>query len=261
MVRSVLSSLIAGVLCLLMASTSVCAQDAATNISKAQQTLSAIQSLLVSIQERHTALLQPHDNAKPSAEAGGWKSLFDGASLGNWKRTAFAGAADVHVDPKFRGGPAAIVVAEGDPLNGINWTSETPKTNYEITLEAMKIEGSDFMCGLTFPVGDSYASLILGGWGGTVVGISSIDNLDASENETTRSITFPKDHWFVIRMRVTPTKLEAWLDEKQIVDANIMNKKISLRFGEISKSMPLGLATYQTSSAFRSIKMRRLDEK
>ena len=27
--------------------------------------------------------------------------------------------------------------------------------------------------------------LIVGGWGGTVVGLSSIDGMDASENETT----------------------------------------------------------------------------
>ena len=70
----------------------------------------------------------------------------------------------------------------------------------------MKIEGADFMCGLTFPVGDSHASLILGGWGGTVAGISSIDGHDASENETSSFISFPKDRWYTIRMRVTPNK-------------------------------------------------------
>jgi hypothetical protein len=241
------------------------AQDAAATIAKAQQTLTEILRLLDALQAR-----QAIRGAAPNARAGnatarpappednGWKSLFDGQSLASWKRTDFSGGGNIHVEKSFRGGLPAIVVEAGTTLSGLNWTNEVPKTDYEMTLEAMKIEGSDFMCGLTFPVGDSHASLILGGWGGTVVGISSIDNRDASENETTRFLTFPKDRWFVIRLRVTPAKIEAWLDDRKIVDQDITGRKISLRFGEIAKSVPLGLATYQTTSAFRSIKLRRI---
>jgi hypothetical protein len=47
--------------------------------------------------------------------------------------------------------------------------------NYEIKLEAKKVTGNDFFCGMTFPVGDSFCSFIVGGWGGPVVGLSSID--------------------------------------------------------------------------------------
>ena len=94
-----------------------------------------------------------------------------------------------------------------------------------------------------------------------MVGISSIDGLDASENETTMTQQFPKDRWFAIRMRVTPEKLEAWLDEKKVVDESISGKKIGLRFGEISKSVPIGLATYRTTAAYRGIKLRLLDAK
>jgi hypothetical protein len=149
----------------------------------------------------------------------------------------------------------------GSGLSGLNWTGDVPKTNYEIALETMKIDGFDFMCGLTFPVGDSHASLILGGWGGGVVGISSIDNMDASENETTKYVSFPKDRWFKVRLRVTPAKLEAWLDDKKVVDVVIAGRKISLRPGEIIKSVPLGLASYQTSAAYRDIKVRSLATK
>ena len=37
--------------------------------------------------------------------------------------------------------------------------------DYELRLEAKRVEGGDFFCGLTFPVGKEYCTLILGGWG------------------------------------------------------------------------------------------------
>ena len=78
----------------------------------------------------------------------------------------------------------------GDPFTGINWTNDFPKMNYEVALDAMRVMGSDFFCGLTVPVGDTFCSLIVGGWGGSLVGISSLDGMDASENETTKFISF-----------------------------------------------------------------------
>jgi hypothetical protein len=226
--------------------------DAATTIVQAQKTLSEIDALIDRIQERQ----QP---VNAQADKSGWKNLFDGSSLAGWSRTDVGGGGQVTVEKTFRGGPAAIVVGMGDNLSGFKWTGDVPKTRYEISLEAMKIEGNDFMCGLTFPVGDSHASLILGGWGGGVVGISSIDNRDASENDTTKYLSFPKDRWYKVRMRVTPAKLEAWLDDKQVVDQEITGRKVSLRPGGIINFIPLGISTYQTSAAFRAIKLRRLD--
>lgn len=217
-----------------------------------REALAALVGLtLVSLTEATAA-----ENAK--AEEKGWKPLFDGESLAGWKRTEFAGGGEVRVEKSFKGGPAAIVVDAGENLSGFNWTKDAPKTNYEITLEALKIQGNDFMCGLTFPVGDSHASLILGGWGGAVTGISSIDGSDASENQTTKQLDFFKDRWYKVRLRVTPDKLEAWLDEKQIVDQEIKGHKVSLRPGSISLSTPIGICTYQTSAAYRAIKLRTL---
>ena len=230
------------------------AQDAASNIARAQQTLDAIARLIDGIHARNAIATGPATGATMDQD-----SLFDGKSLVGWKRTEFRGGGAVRVETTFRGGPGAIVVDAGSALSGLSWTKEVPRTNYEVSLEAMKIQGDDFMCGLTFPVGSSHASLILGGWGGSVVGISSIDDRDASENETTRGITFDKDHWYAVRVRVTPKKLEAWLDGKKIVDQDVSGKKIGLRFGEISKSIPLGLATYQTKAAYRAIKLHRIE--
>ena len=99
----------------------------------------------------------------------------------------------------------------------------------------MKIEGNDFMCGLTFPFGDRTQALYrrMGRNGGRYL---QHRQSVASENETTRTRSFPKDRWFAIRMRVTPEKIEAWLDDKKIVDEGIVGKKISLRFRRIEPS-------------------------
>jgi hypothetical protein len=131
-----------------------------------------------------------------------------------------------------------------------------PKNNYEIELDAMKVQGSDFCCGLTFPVQNSFCSLILGGWGGGVVGLSSIDGMDASENETTKSLYFKPDRWYHVRLRVTDKKIETWLDSELIINVEIEGRQIAMRFGEIYRSKPLGIATYTTSAALKNIQMR-----
>lgn len=183
----------------------------------------------------------------------GWQSLFNGKTLANWTPTKFGGEGAVKVE----NGQIALEPGAGD-LTGITWVGgELPKTNYELALQAMRIDGGDFFAGVTFPVADSFCSLILGGWGGTVVGLSSINGLDASENETTQSIVFQSNRWYDVRVRVTPAKIEAWLDDKQIVDQDITGKKIYTRI-EVELSQPLGIAAYRTKSALRDIRLRRL---
>jgi len=183
-----------------------------------------------------------------------WTPLFDGKSLANWTATDFAG----HGEAKVEGGE--IKIGMGADLSGITWTNGTlPRTEYEISLQAMKMEGSDFFCGLTFPVARSSCSLILGGWGGGIVGLSSLDGQDASENETTRSIGFDTGRWYRILLRVTAAKIEAWLDDKKIIDVVITGRKVSLRPGAIYLSEPLGVATYSTTAAIKDFKLRVLE--
>lgn len=193
--------------------------------------------------------------AEPMAapEGADWKPMFDGHSLAGWKETDFSGKGPVSVQDGL------MVLDTGNSLTGVNWTNEAPKTDYEIEFEAMKVDGSDFFCGLTFPVQDSWCSLIMGGWGGTVVGLSSIEGQDASENETSQFIKFDTGRWYHIRLRVTKAKIQVWLDGKQIINEPLEGRNIGLRFGEIELSKPLGIASYETAAALRGIRMRRLE--
>jgi hypothetical protein len=194
------------------------------------------------------ALIGVHDVAAAEAPA---KNLFDGRTLAGWKKTEFGGEGDVEVKD------GRIVIGAGNPMSGITWTGQFPKTNYEITLEAMRVDGSDFFCGLTFPVGDDPCSFIVGGWGGGVIGLSSLDGSDASENETTKYQEFESKRWYKVRVRVTPEKIEAWLDDKQMADVVVKDHRISIR-PEVELSRPLGISCFSTTAALRDIKVRTL---
>ncbi len=180
------------------------------------------------------------------------QSLFDGKSLAGWKTTAFGGEGEVQVNA------GRIIMQAGSPMTGITWTGAHPKMDYEISLQAMRVDGSDFFCGLTFPVGDSPCSFIVGGWGGGVVGLSSLNGSDASENETTKYQEFESNRWYTIRVRVTKDKIEAWIDQKQMVDVETDGVRISIR-PEVELSRPLGIACYSTTAALRDIRIQRLD--
>jgi len=196
----------------------------------------------------------PAYQALPALEGQGWQYLFDGKSLDGWRVTDFAGHGSVGV----KGGRLEIEM--GAMLTGVNLvrTNDMPQSGYELALDAMKVDGSDFFCALTFPVGESCCSFVVGGWGGGVVGISSIDGNDASSNETTKFKDFEKNKWFRIRVRVTGEKIEAWIGKEKMVDVLLEDRRIAVRPGEIEDSQPLGIATYQTSAAFRNIQWRPL---
>jgi hypothetical protein len=181
-----------------------------------------------------------------------WKSLFDGKSLQGWRQTRFTGAAEVRVES------GSIVLTAGSPMTGVTWTGEFPQTNFEVRLEGMRVQGGDFFASMTFPVGDSYATWVTGGWGGDIVGISSIDGWDASDNETRSYFTFENNRWYAMRLQVTADRIRAWIDDQPVVNVVITGRTLSLRPGEIKLSAPFGFASYNTSSALRKIEYRLL---
>ena len=181
--------------------------------------------------------------------------LFDGTTLDNWERTDFAGKGDIRIDEN-----GSMVLEMGAELSGVHWKGKTelPKINYEVTLQAKRTMGSDFFCGLTFPFKESHATLILGGWGGSLIGISSLDDFDASENDTGDAYVFEDKKWYDVRLRVTAEKLQVWLDDKMVIDSDVEGRKVSMRFGEIEMSVPFGICTYATTGVIRDIKIKKL---
>jgi hypothetical protein len=182
-----------------------------------------------------------------------WIRLFDGKSLQGWSQTPFKNRGEVTV----KDGAIILGIGKGR-LTGVTWSGDFPKTNYEIRFEAARLDGNDFFAGITFPVGDSFCSWINGGWGGTVVGLSSLDGDDASENDTSTIFDFQKGRWYAFRLQVTPTRIRGWIDGELIVDAGIQGRQVGLRPGEIDLNTPLGFASYATVAGLRKLEYRRI---
>lgn len=199
------------------------------------------------------------DDAKPAAEEPKEIVLFNGKSLDDWEMVDIGASGAVELE----GG--LMIINQGDSVSGAVYkkADKLPMTNYEITLQAKRLQGVDFFVGLTFPVGDvkHCATLICGGWGGSVTGISSIDNLDASENNTASFQRYDDNKWYSVKLRVTPENLSVWIDDKQVVDEDIQGKKISVRPGPIESYLPLSLTTFSTTAAIRNVKLMPLPAK
>ena len=183
-------------------------------------------------------------------KAGEWQSLFDGKTLGDWRETAFTGHGKAGVVN------GEMVLGPGSPMTGVTFHGAFPAVDYEIRFEAVRQKGNDFFASLTFPVGDSFCTWVTGGWGGDIVGFSSIDGWDASDNETRTYFTFENGRYYAFRLRVTADRLSAWIDEKPIIDVVITGRTISLRPGEMKLSAPLGFASYNTRGAVRKVEYR-----
>ena len=179
-------------------------------------------------------------------------SAQDWKPLTGWQETKFTGHGRAILDNDV------ITLEHGGPMTGVTRAGVFPKTNYEIRFEATRIKGGDFFASLTFPVGESHCTWVTGGWGGDIVGLSSLDGWDASDNETRTYYTFETSRWYAFRLQVTPARIKAWIDEKLVVNAPIAGREISLRRGEMHLSTPLGFASYNTTGGIRKIEYRLL---
>ena len=91
-----------------------------------------------------------------------------------------------------------------------------------------------------------------------VVGLSNLDGMDASENDTSSMHVFATGRWYALRLRVTFDRIQAWIDEEVVVDAYIGNREVDLRPGQIELSRPLGIASYATTAKLRKLEYRLL---
>ena len=185
------------------------------------------------------------------ADPAQWKDLFDGKTLAGWKTPEFGGEGKVSVKD------GAIVMEMGAAMTGVTYTGEVIRNNYELTLEGLRLDGSDFFCTTTFPVGDDPCTLVVGGWGGMVVGLSNVDFYDASENPTTKTVTFKEKQWYRVSIRVSDAAIEAWIDDEQLVNQPRKDHKFSIRI-ECDLCKPLGISTWCTAGAVRNIRVRKL---
>ena len=181
-----------------------------------------------------------------------WKGLLPAEGLEGWEITNFGGEGEI------ANKDGELVLEPGDPLTGITRLSKDfPTENYEMQWSAQRVNGSDFFAGVTFPVGKEYCSFICGGWGGGLVGISSINGNDASENETASYRNFKNGKWYSFKVRVDPTHISVWLDDEQILQVERENRRFSVR-AEVMRSRPVGYCAFQSKVIVKDWKFRTI---
>jgi len=196
----------------------------------------------------------PPEEDQPREQTGGVRKLFDGRSLAGWEvltKFDYSRSGRVYVADGW------IVMEAGKPGTGIRYTGPFPKCDYEVMLQAKRIAGEDFFCAITFPVGKQALTLVVGGWGGSVVGLSSINGEPAVENETCRYIDFQLNRVYRIRLRVTAARIDAWIDDDHVVSLPTEHRQFSILW-EVDPCLPFGIATWRTTGAVRNISLREL---
>ena len=181
-----------------------------------------------------------------------WHELFDGTSLGSWAPTSFGGEGPVRIVDR------TLEIGFGNPLSGITWQGTFPPPGvdrYTLEVVAERVDGNDFFCGLTFPVGTSHLTLVVGGWGGALVGLSSLDGEDAGSNSTATWRAFENGRPYRVRVEVAPERVRAFVDGEQVVDADLGGVVLSLR-AEVEPCRPLGIATFTTTARVHSVRWR-----
>ncbi|MBM4041706.1 MAG: DUF1080 domain-containing protein, partial [Planctomycetes bacterium] len=193
---------------------------------------------------------------KPLVGAGEWTPLFDGKTLDGWSVAKklthpFVGdgtGGEVYVKD------GQLVLEPGRPMTGFAWTRAFPETDYEIELEATRLEGHCDFASLTFPAGQEHCTLH-GAYDGQFVGLSRVDGLECRNNETRRAFRYENGRWYRIRLQVTAARVRAWIDETPVVDFARAGHVLTPHLPELR---PFGVWNWEGKSAVRSIRVRRL---
>lgn len=189
------------------------------------------------------------DDAAAPANELAWIDLFDGRTLGAFVVTDYGGQGEVAV----RDGRLHLGI--GNPLTGVTWTGAPPRGDYELELVARRDQGNDFFASLTFPVGDACLTLVLGGWGGSLCGLSSLDGLDASRNGTRTSRAFPTGRDAHVQLVVTADAVHVDLDGAPLLRTDLRGRRLSLR-PEVELSRPLGLIAFASEGSIARLRWR-----
>jgi len=206
---------------------------------------------------RNIRLRRLAPEAEPRGEApkaGGWRSLFDGKTLRGWRKSTrgkFARPGAVLVED------GAIVVGGGRPWTAVVCTQKLPTLDYELELEARRVNGLEDFCDMLFPVGTGYGRLMAGGDGGGRLAVSVKTPVAEGEGTVRTWRRFHSDRWYRLRLRVSRARFEVFVDDQRLLDAPTASTGVELRDG-YEDLVPLGIFTWNTRSHVRNIRFRRL---
>jgi len=184
-----------------------------------------------------------------------WTWLFEGESLDGWHVPASPPSA---ARPPVQASCGRMELAQGNPLTCIQWAGEFPTVNYELSLKAMRLSGSDCFCGIVFPICSQHGFLGFGGWGGELVGMEFVDGRDIHQTDAVARMSFEQGRWYRIRLRVTDSEVGVWLDGTQVLDVRTRDRGF-VAHPDWAFLAPFGLGCCRTSAAFADIRCRTVE--
>ncbi len=189
------------------------------------------------------------DESRPEGlQSAVWRQLYDGADLSSWELGVYGESDEYEV---LEGG---VVIPQTAALAGMTFRGALPTAPYRLSVEATRRYGADFFLGVTFPVAGDHLTLVLGGWGGMVSGLSSIDGLDASRNATRTLRHFPNGKRHEVEIDVTEAAVRVRVDGEPFLSASLEGREVGLRV-DVEPSHPLGIATYATSTQVHRVRV------
>lgn len=158
-------------------------------------------------------------------------------------------------DGAMRATSSELVLEPGAPLTGGTFAVELPRDGYEVAFRAARLSGIDFFCGLTFPTARGELTLVLGGWGGTVCGLSSLDGEDASSNDTRTLRHFKTGVDAAVRVRVDGDDVRVYVDDQPFLAASLRDREVNVR-AEVEPCRPFGFCCYLTTARIADLRWR-----
>lgn len=167
----------------------------------------------------------------------------------HWESVSLGGEGEVEFDEQ------GVLMRFGSPLTGVRWLGDALPDSYEVEVRAARIDGNDFFCGLNLPIGTDSATVVLGGWGGALCGLSCIDGMDASMNATRSFQDFSRGEVHVLRVRVDPQEVYAEVDGAELFRHTRGEGVLSLR-AEVQPVGSFGVTCFQTTARIESVRWR-----
>lgn len=166
--------------------------------------------------------------------------LFDGESLDFWEPADFGDAGKIEVKDR------TILLHRGAPAAGMIWSGPFRQIDYELFFEIKFSERGT--AAVTLPVDLGSAALLFG----EVAELCCTDGDQALKSEVTGKSLLEAQRWHRVRVRVIAERIQSWIDDRPVLDAETAGKLLALP-DEFQSATPPAIVVRDASASLRNI--------
>ena len=159
-------------------------------------------------------------------------------------------------DVRIDGG--RILLEAGDPWTALVCTREEFPESYELEFEGMTPDKWSGLPAVVFPVGGERGVYVIGACGGGETGLVGFDGLGMVLNGTMQRKFYWPGQWFRVRLRVTSTAIQAWVDKRKMLDLPTVGRAFEV-WPSYDYARPLALVTRDINAYARNVRIRPIE--